>query len=284
MTINNTINSTTSLIKTLAVLILIICSASLFLSSSYAQETGMTQTRVGNNILSGEALGEFKPYEPENGNILARSHEFYQSENGQYATGIWEGKPGTMKIENAPYAEVMYIVEGSLAMGSQENTEITYTAGEGIVMPKGWSGNFTVNEGGVKMIWSNYTNDRLSVSGSTELVLMDRDTLAGRRFSEFRPFDPDVSDIIARDHEFYRTVDGKFGIDVWEAQPGEVPFADLGYDEMIYVLEGNMSFINTNGDAEIYSEGKAVVLPSGWSGKGVVSTTGARVMIFWFRN
>jgi uncharacterized cupin superfamily protein len=134
------------------------------------------------------------------------------------------------------------------------------------------------------MIYTTYTNDRLSVAGGAELVLMDRDTLAGLRFNDFRDFDPDVSDVIARDHEFYRTIDGKFGVDVWEAQPGEVPFADHGYDEMIYVLEGNMSFINTNGDAEIYSAGKAVILPSGWTGKAVVSTNGARVIIFWHRN
>ena len=93
------------------------------------------------------------------------------------------------------------------------------------------------------------------------MILLDRDTLNGKRFSEFRPFDPDVSDIIARDHEFHRTADDKFGIDVWEAQPGQLAFADLGYDEMIYVLEGNPKI--RVGD-EIYNgeKGDFFTLPS----------------------
>jgi uncharacterized cupin superfamily protein len=42
-----------------------------------------------------------------------------------------------MTIENAPYAEVMYIVEGSMAMNAPESSPITYNAGEGVIMPKG---------------------------------------------------------------------------------------------------------------------------------------------------
>lgn len=257
---------------------------SLLTSPASAQDAPVIQLRISNNILSGEALGEFEADEPETGNILAREHVFYTNNNGQFETGIWEAKSGTMTIQNSPYAEVMYILEGSFAMSAPGNSAITYSAGEGVVMPKGWTGNFTIPEGGVKLIWSNYTNSSLPFPETTDLVLLDRDTLGGRRFADFTPFDPDVSDVIARDHEFYRTSDGKFGVDVWEAQPGQVHFADLGYDEMIYVLEGNMTFVNTDGNAQIYSAGRALVLPRGWSGTGVVSTNGARLMLFWYRN
>ena len=251
---------------------------------AHAQDATLKQLRISNDILSGEALGEFMAYEPDSGTIMARNHEFYKSENGQYAAGIWEGKSGRINIENAPYTEVMYILEGAMMMGSPGKDASTYRAGEGLVMPKGWSGSFAVPEGGIRMIWSTYTNETLPVGDSIDLVLLDRDTLAGLRFSDFRPFDADVSDIIARDHEFYRTSDDKFGVDVWEAQPGQVPFADLGYDEMIYVLDGNMTFVNSNGDAQIYGPGKALVLPRGWRGTGVVSTNGARLILFWHRN
>lgn len=251
-------------------------------ASSFAQGTNDEQVRVQNNILSGEALGEFEPYKPESGNIMARGHNFYVSANTQYSAGIWQAKSGSMSVKSTPYAEIMYLVEGSVKLNTGNNTAVTYNAGEGIVIPKGWSGTFAVGTSGVTAIYSTYTNDDMASQAGADIILLDRDTLAGLRFADFRPFDADVSDIVARNHEFYRTSDQKFGVDVWEAQPGEVPFADLGYDEMIYVLEGNMSFINTNGDAQIYSEGKAVVLPQGWNGKGVVSTSGARVMIFWY--
>ena len=218
--------------------------------SAQAQDSSQ-QVRVPNNVLSGEALGDFAPYRPESGDLMIRSKVFYTSSDGQYAAG---------------------------------KNPITYSAGEGIIVPKGWDGTFTVPQGGLKMIYSQYINDNQPTTDNNEVILLDRDTLNGKRFSEFRPFDPDVSDIIARDHEFHRTADDKFGIDVWEAQPGQLAFADLGYDEMIYVLEGNMTFVNRDGNAQIYGAGKAVVLPSGWSGTGVVSTNGARVLLFWYRH
>lgn len=251
--------------------------------SAQAQDSSQ-QVRVPNNVLSGEALGDFAPYRPESGDLMIRSKVFYTSSDAQYAAGIWESKTGSMEITDFPVTEVMFIVEGSLSLNAPGKNPITYSAGEGIIVPKGWDGTFTVPQGGLKMIYSQYINDNQPTTDNNEVILLDRDTLNGKRFSEFRPFDPDVSDIIARDHEFHRTADDKFGIDVWEAQPGQLAFADLGYDEMIYVLEGNMTFVNRDGNAQIYGAGKAVVLPSGWSGTGVVSTNGARVLLFWYRH
>ena len=262
----------------------ILLTSTLFSQTSHAQSAPVLQQRISNDILSGDALGDFVPYEPDSGNIMARDLEFYKSENGQYSAGIWEGQPGTMTMKDMPYASVMYIIEGTAILGTPNDSPIAYRAGEGIVMPKGWNGELEVPEGGVRMIWSTYTNDNLPVSEPHDIILLDRDTLAGLRFNDFKPFDPDVSDIVARDHEFYRTSDDKYGVDVWEAQPGQVHFTDLGYDEMIYILDGNMTFVNEDGDAQIYSSGKALILPKGWSGTGVVSTNGARVILFWHRN
>ncbi|MCC3861100.1 cupin domain-containing protein [Pseudemcibacter aquimaris] len=264
-----------------------ICALAFLLSSSmisYAQENDIVQLRIPNSVLAGETLGDFAPYNSEISDLMVRENVFYKSSDGGYSAGIWESKTGSVEIDNFPITEIIYILEGSAMLNAPGKVPIAYSAGEGIVIPKGWSGTFTVPQGGLKMIYSNYTNDDLGIADNTEIVLLDRDTLAGKRFAEFRPFDPDVSDIIARDHEFYRTTDDKYGVDVWEAQPGQVPFADLGYDEMIYVLEGNMTFVNRDGNAQIYGEGKVVVLPSGWSGTGVVSTNGARVLIFWYRH
>ena len=250
---------------------------------SQAQDNGQ-QIRIPNNILSGEAMGDFSPYKPEISDLMVREKVFYTSSDGNYASGLWESKTGSINIEDFPTTEVIFIIEGSFQLNAPEKDPIAYSAGEGVIIPKGWNGTLKVPQGGIKMIYSQYKNEKQPTSDNTEVILLDRDTLNGKRFSEFRPFDPDVSDIIARDHEFHRTADDKFGIDVWEAQPGQMAFADLGYDEMIYVLEGNMTFVNRDGNAQIYGAGKAVVLPSGWSGTGVVSTNGARVLLFWYRH
>ncbi len=265
------------LIKT----IFLLATISALSVASIAQESEPEQIRVPNNILSGEALGEFQLDEPDNGNILARYKNFFTSNDEHYSVGIYQGKQGSRTVKNQAYTEIIYIAEGSIQLNTEGNSPVSYTAGEGVVIPKGWNGTFTIPNGGLTGIYSVYKNENMKATPGAEIILLDRDTIDGKRFSDFRAFDPDVSDIVARNHEFYRSEDQKFGIDVWEAQPGEVPFADLGYDEMIYVLDGNMSFIDMDGDAQIYSEGKAVILPQGWNGKGVVSTSGARVLIFW---
>lgn len=282
------LNKITTILSTINIKLLlkVMGLSALFVLSSMstnAQDSSQ-QVRVPNNILSGEALGDFAQYRPESGDLMVRSKIFYTSTDGDYSAGIWESKTGSMEITDFPATEVMYIVEGGLMLNAPGKNPIAYRAGEGVVVPKGWNGTFTVPQGGLKMVFSLYRSENQPMTESNEVILLDRDTIEGKRFSEFRPFDPDVSDIIARDHEFHRTADDKFGIDVWEAQPGQVAFADLGYDEMIYVLEGNMTFVNRDGNAQIYGAGKAVVLPSGWSGTGVVSTNGARVLLFWYRH
>lgn len=249
--------------------------------TSHAQNNSSEQIRVPNNVLSGEALGEFENFRND---LMLRRTTIYTSSDGGYTVGIWETKTGSFMIENFPQTETIYIIEGGLMLNATDKDPIAYSAGEGVIIPKGWNGTFSVPQGGLKMIYAAYTDASQPTPEVPEIILMDRDTMDGKRFAEFRPFDADVSDIVARDHEFHRTSDDKFGADVWEAQPGQVPFADLGYDELIYVLEGNMTFVNRDGNAQIYGQGKAVVLPSGWSGTGVVSTNGARVLIMWYRH
>ena len=80
------------------------------------------------------------------------------------------------------------------------------------------------------------------------------------------------------------TSDDKFGVDVWEVQPGQVPFADLGYDELFYILEGSISMTGTDGNEQTYAAGEGVILPSGWSGTARIPDNGARMVLMWHLN
>jgi uncharacterized cupin superfamily protein len=106
--------------------------------------------------LSGKNLGEFAPYEPEAGDLIARGHVYFDSEDGNLGIGVWESKPGEMTYTDLAYDELMYVLDGGLVLTDTQGNAETYGPGEGVVLPKGWSGTLAVPEGGLRKIWVSY--------------------------------------------------------------------------------------------------------------------------------
>lgn len=112
--------------------------------------------RLDRNRLSGNNLGDYAPYEPESGDLIARGHDYFYSKDGSFGIGVWESKPGKIHYTNLEYDELMYILEGSMVMTDDKGHSEAYGVGEGLVLPKGWSGILTVPKGGVRKIWVSY--------------------------------------------------------------------------------------------------------------------------------
>jgi uncharacterized cupin superfamily protein len=106
--------------------------------------------------LAGKNLGDYAPYEPQSGNLMARGHEYFYSDDENFALGVWESKSGEMTYNDLAYDELMVLLDGALIMTDTQGKSETYTAGEGLVLPKGWSGTLAVPEGGVRKIWVSY--------------------------------------------------------------------------------------------------------------------------------
>ena len=118
--------------------------------------TASSLVRLDRDRLSGNNLGEFAPYEPEFGDLIARGHEFFYSEDGNFGIGVWESKPGEMTYTDLEYAELMYVLDGGLVMTDEHGNTEKYGPGEGLVLTKGWTGTLGVPEGGVRKIWVTY--------------------------------------------------------------------------------------------------------------------------------
>jgi len=106
--------------------------------------------------LEGRNLGEFTPYEPESGDLVARGHEYFYSTDENFGIGVWESKPGKMTYTDLEYDELMIVLDGSIVTTDEHGNSEVFTAGEGLVLPKGWTGTFAVPEGGVRKIWVSY--------------------------------------------------------------------------------------------------------------------------------
>ena len=78
------------------------------------------------------------------------------SEDGNFGIGVWESKPGKMTYTDLEYDELMYVLDGTIILTDEHGKTETYGPGEGLVLPKGWSGTFAVPEGGVRKIWVSY--------------------------------------------------------------------------------------------------------------------------------
>jgi uncharacterized cupin superfamily protein len=140
-------------------------SAAMVLVGSISPEFGLSQSqaatasslvRLDRDRLSGNNLGEFTPYEPEFGDLIARGYEYYYSEDGNFGIGVWESKPGEMTYTDLEYDELMYVLDGTIVMTDEHGNTETFGPGEGLILPMGWTGTFAVPEGGVRKIWVSY--------------------------------------------------------------------------------------------------------------------------------
>ena len=140
-------------------------SAAMVLLGSISPEFGISQSqaataeslvRLDRDRLSGNNLGEFEPYEPEFGNLIARGHEYFYSKDGNFGIGVWESKPGETTYTDLEYDELMYVLDGAIVMTNEHGGTEKYGPGEGVVLPKGYTGTLAVPEGGVRKIWVTY--------------------------------------------------------------------------------------------------------------------------------
>jgi uncharacterized cupin superfamily protein len=140
-------------------------SAAMFLVGGISLDFGISQSqaamakplvRLDHDRLSGNNLGEFTAYEPESGNLMARGHEYFYSEDGNFGIGVWESKPGETAYTDLEYDELMYVLDGEIVMTDEQGNSERYASGEGVVLPKGYTGTLAVPEGGVRKIWVAY--------------------------------------------------------------------------------------------------------------------------------
>ena len=122
--------------------------------------TASTLVRLDRDRLAGKNLGEYEPYDPESGDLMARGHEFFYSEDGNFGLGVWESKPGKTTYVDLEYDEMMYVLDGILVMTDEHGNVDKVGPGEGLVLPTGWNGTLAVSEGGVRKIWVTYMGNK----------------------------------------------------------------------------------------------------------------------------
>jgi uncharacterized cupin superfamily protein len=60
--------------------------------------------------------------------------------------GVWEAGMGKTVIENFPFTEYVLMISGSVIVTDRDGTSRKFSAGDTFVIPKGWSGDWDVQE------------------------------------------------------------------------------------------------------------------------------------------
>ncbi len=124
-----------------------------------AAAAAMSAVEFDGAKLAGKGLGEYSPYYPDRSDFDARGHTFYQSADGKLTIGVWEATPGVLDVPD-PYAvdEMMYVLQGKIVLTDTDGNASTHVPGDGVVLPKGWTGTFGVPDG-VRKIYVAYSGE-----------------------------------------------------------------------------------------------------------------------------
>ena len=60
--------------------------------------------------------------------------------------GVWEAGMGKTVIENFPFTEYVLMISGSVIVTDRDGKSRKFSAGDTFVIPKGWSGDWDVQE------------------------------------------------------------------------------------------------------------------------------------------
>jgi uncharacterized cupin superfamily protein len=84
---------------------------------------------------------ESVPETSETGTVTARDLVAHESADGCLQTGVYQtGRNRFTSSDPYPHDEFMYFLEGGVTLSSTDGTVTQVAAGDGVLLPKGWTG------------------------------------------------------------------------------------------------------------------------------------------------
>lgn len=106
--------------------------------------SGPTLTSVASDDFEG-TLEDWGPrVGADSGDPVMSGRIFYEADGIQI--GVWECTPGGWAIENRADTETVRILVGRARLTNADGSAVELTAGDGLVLPKGWSGRWEILE------------------------------------------------------------------------------------------------------------------------------------------
>ncbi|CAB3770574.1 cupin domain-containing protein [Paraburkholderia humisilvae] len=81
----------------------------------------------------------------------------FTSKDGGYQTGLYQSGPLHEVTKDYPYNEFLYFISGGVTLTSTDGSVMIVHAGEGVTIPRGWSGTYDTK--GYTKLYVTYNPD-----------------------------------------------------------------------------------------------------------------------------
>ncbi len=209
------------------------------------------------------------------GSPVQHGHTYFNDSTGTLSAGVWTCTPFTAKL--TPYAvnEFMYVLEGSVTIIDADGHEETIRAGESFVVPKG-----------MPSIWKQTQNIR-----KFYVIFDDPSGQSPENPSRLsvRRLDPATTMTPAREQDESRYIGavpeqhlypvftdmtGQMTVGIWDTTEMHTKPLPFARNELMHLLEGNVTITNGDGMARTFSAGDTFLVPQGmtyqWDSEGYV--------------
>jgi len=185
---------------------------------------------------------------------------------GATAVGSWGCTEGVFAgSANRPTTEIFLVVEGEGSVIDLDGTVHGWRAGDIVVLPKGWSGQWDVRKP-IRKVWAVISHEEvLGAEARGHAVTGRAEDFALAKLSPDGPRKADWGEAACSSKEIWEF--GPMEIGAWACTPGGFQVANRPTTEMFVVLEGCGFLTDLDGTARRFGPGSTVLLPKGWSGR-----------------
>lgn len=79
-------------------------------------------------------------------NQTEASTNLWAAPDGRLNIGVWECTPGCFTADRAENAEFCFVLAGKAVMTQNDGTRRELTAGDALILPRGWKGEWEIEE------------------------------------------------------------------------------------------------------------------------------------------
>ena len=160
-------------------------------------------------------------------------------------------------VQSQPADEFIIVNEGSLTL-SQQGSTVTLQPGQSAVIKQGAAFTWSA-QGSVSLIFTRYNN---SQPGDGAIVPIKEDPVMGHSGGPAAELLTTPAPT-CRNYTDYTSADGEFMCGTWDSTPYARRSMFYRHFELMYLLEGSVSFIDETGRSATFSKGDIFLIEQG---------------------
>ena len=208
------------------------------------------------------------------GEPVQRGHTYFTDDSGTLTAGVWDCTPMTLKSGPYDVNEFMYVLQGSIQIVHDNGATDTIEAGQCFVLPKG-----------TPCVWrqTEYVRKFYAIFDDPSGQSLDADALSVRRPDPADALEPvgeqDTSRYVGEVPEqtikvYFQDATRQMTVGIWTTTEMHTRLLPFGRNELMHILEGEVTITDGNGIAHTYGAGDTFLVPKGmvyqWDSVGIV--------------